>query len=76
MGQVTEEGGLEMSEQRRKAQPSAQSESASEAHDGQTIEEKGKKIGDELDALLAAVDDVLEENAAEFVRDYVQHGGQ
>jgi len=79
MGQVTEEGGLEMSEQRRKAQPSAHSESASEAseaHDGQTIEEKGKKIGDELDALLAAVDDVLEENAAEFVRDYVQHGGQ
>jgi ubiquitin-like protein Pup len=40
------------------------------------MEKKGKKIGDELDALLEAIDDVLEENATEFVRDYVQHGGQ
>ena len=65
-----------MSEQRRKAQPSAQSEEAKEAHPTQALEEKGKKIGADLDALLDAIDDVLEENAAEFVRDYVQHGGQ
>ncbi|HZE37131.1 MAG TPA: ubiquitin-like protein Pup [Candidatus Eisenbacteria bacterium] len=65
-----------MGEQRRKTQPSAQSESASEVHDGHAMEKKGKKIGDELDALLDAIDDVLEENATEFVRDYVQHGGQ
>ncbi len=65
-----------MSEQRRKAQPSAPSESASEVHDAHAIEKKGKEIRAELDAVLDAIDDVLEENAAEFVRDYVQHGGQ
>jgi len=65
-----------MSEQRRKAQTSAQSEGARETHPGHGLEEKGKKIGEDLDALLDSIDDVLEENAAEFVRDYVQHGGQ
>jgi prokaryotic ubiquitin-like protein Pup len=65
-----------MSEQRRKAQSSARSESASETQDGHAIETKGKEIREELDALLDTIDDVLEENAAEFVRDYVQHGGQ
>ena len=65
-----------MSEQRRKAQPLAQSEEAKEAHSSQALEEKGKKIGADLDAVMDTIDDVLEENAAEFVRDYVQHGGQ
>ena len=47
------------------------------AHDlRQVLEAKGRKIGEELDAVLGAIDDVLEENAAEFVKDYVQHGGQ
>jgi prokaryotic ubiquitin-like protein Pup len=65
-----------MSEQRRKAQSSARSENASEAQDGPAFEKKGKEVGEKLDALLDTIDDVLEENAAEFVRDYVQHGGQ
>jgi ubiquitin-like protein Pup len=65
-----------MSEQRRKAQPTAQSDDTRETHLSHALEEKGKKIGHDLDALLDAIDDVLEENAAEFVRDYVQHGGQ
>jgi ubiquitin-like protein Pup len=29
-----------------------------------------------IDDLLDEIDDVLEENAEEFVRSYVQHGGQ
>jgi ubiquitin-like protein Pup len=65
-----------MNGQRRKAQPSSQSEGAPEAHRSHALEEEGKKIGNDIDALLDAIDDVLEENAAEFVRDYVQHGGQ
>lgn len=34
------------------------------------------KLKAELDALLDEIDEVLEENAAEFVRDYVQKGGE
>ena len=34
------------------------------------------KIFDEIDALLDEIDGVLEDNAEEFVRSYVQKGGQ
>ena len=38
--------------------------------------ESGEKIKAELDDLLDEIDDVLEENAEEFVKSYVQKGGQ
>ena len=38
--------------------------------------EKGEKIKAELDDLLDEIDDVLETNAEEFVRSYVQKGWQ
>lgn len=38
--------------------------------------EKGKKIKEDLDNLMDKIDDVLEENAEEFVKNYVQKGGQ
>ncbi len=34
------------------------------------------KLTDDVDALLDEIDDVLEENAEEFIRGYVQKGGQ
>lgn len=38
--------------------------------------EKGEKLKAELDDLLDEIDEVLEENAEDFVRSYVQKGGQ
>lgn len=38
--------------------------------------DSGEKIKAELDGLLDEIDDVLEENAEEFVKAYVQKGGQ
>lgn len=35
-----------------------------------------KKLTEETDDLLDEIDDVLEENAEDFVRAYVQKGGQ
>jgi prokaryotic ubiquitin-like protein Pup len=37
---------------------------------------KGEDLKAELDDLLDEIDEVLEENAEEFVRSYVQKGGQ
>ncbi len=39
-------------------------------------EQKGEKLKDEMDALVDEIDEVLEENAEEFVKNYVQRGGQ
>jgi ubiquitin-like protein Pup len=35
-----------------------------------------RELLDDVDELLDEIDDVLEENAEEFVRGYVQKGGQ
>jgi ubiquitin-like protein Pup len=38
--------------------------------------EQGDKLKAELDDLLDEIDEVLEDNAEEFVRSYIQKGGQ
>jgi ubiquitin-like protein Pup len=46
------------------------------ADDAPATSERGEKIKAELDDLLDEIDEVLEDNAEEFVRNYVQKGGQ
>jgi prokaryotic ubiquitin-like protein Pup len=38
--------------------------------------ERQEKLSDDVEAILDEIDEVLEENAEEFVRSYVQKGGQ
>ncbi len=38
--------------------------------------EAGKKTKEEIDSLVDEIDEVLEENAEEFVKNYVQKGGE
>ena len=38
--------------------------------------EKGDKLKEEMDELLDEIDEVLESNAEDFVKGYVQKGGQ
>lgn len=40
------------------------------------VVEKGKKIKEDVNKLLDEIDNVLEENAEEFVKNYVQKGGE
>lgn len=40
------------------------------------IVEAGKKIKEGIDSLVDEIDDVLETNAEEFVKNYMQKGGQ
>ncbi|OQO94852.1 ubiquitin-like protein Pup [Saccharomonospora piscinae] len=39
-------------------------------------QEQREKVGEDVDTILDEIDDVLEENAEDFVRAYVQKGGQ
>jgi len=68
-----------MAEQEQKKKGSTSDRSA-EA-DAEVVEApastgRGEKIKAELDDLLDEIDEVLEDNAEEFVRNYVQKGGQ
>jgi len=38
--------------------------------------EKGEKLKKDIDDVLDKIDDILEENAEEFVTNYVQKGGE
>jgi len=40
------------------------------------VQERVGKLTDDVDSLLDEIDEVLEENAEDFVRSYVQKGGQ
>lgn len=37
---------------------------------------RGKEIKENLDKLMDKIDEVLEDNAEEFVRNFIQQGGQ
>jgi len=41
-----------------------------------TTEEESKELLEDVDELLDEIDEVLEENAEEFIKNYVQKGGQ
>jgi ubiquitin-like protein Pup len=63
-----------MAEQvRKEKQESAPQEEVEEV---QAKDLTNEELGEEVDDLLADIDDVLEANAEEFVASYVQKGGQ
>jgi ubiquitin-like protein Pup len=66
-----------MAEQKRKdTRPTKPADGGGDASASPEIAKKGKKIKEDIDKLLDEIDDILEENAEEFVKSYVQRGGQ
>ena len=63
--------------QQRISRKAAESEEVEQAEDVQTdVQERHEKLSEDVDSLLDEIDDVLEENAEEFVKSYVQKGGE
>ena len=65
-----------MSKQEKKERKREPGKKEGEAVSHPKVQEKGKKIKEDLDKLMDEVDDVLEKNAEEFVKNYVQKGGE
>jgi prokaryotic ubiquitin-like protein Pup len=61
-------------EQKRKTTPERTDTEVAEP--APPASERGEKLKADLDDLLDEIDEVLEDNAEEFVRNYVQKGGQ
>lgn len=61
--------------QRHTTKRDADEEEVSEGQ-ADTSREHREKLSDDVDAILDEIDEVLEENAEEFVRSYVQKGGE
>lgn len=71
-------GGAIMAAQRqtRKEVGSKESTGGAQAVANPEVIEQGKKVKENIDKILDEIDEVLEENAEEFVKNYVQKGGE
>ncbi|GAK61354.1 hypothetical protein U27_01254 [Candidatus Vecturithrix granuli] len=58
-----------------KSKPSTPQQATS-PHRKSKVSEQGEKIKKDLDKIMDEIDDVLEENAEEFIKSYVQRGGE
>jgi ubiquitin-like protein Pup len=67
---TNETGGQRQTTRRSEDTEETQADSAAE------VRERHEKLSEDVDSILDEIDDVLEENAEEFVRSYVQKGGQ
>jgi len=64
-----------MAEREQKRRPAQREETVTE-EEVPASTERGERLKAEIDDLLDEIDEVLEDNAEEFVRNYVQKGGQ
>jgi ubiquitin-like protein Pup len=62
--------------QQRGARRSEQNEETAPETTDSDLKERQDKLNSDVDAILDEIDEVLEENAEEFVRSYIQKGGQ
>ena len=64
-----------MAEQEKRHKQTTESD-VDEVEAGVQEAEQGEEITERIDDLLDEIDSVLEENAEEFVKNYVQKGGE
>jgi len=62
--------------QKKTTKPAKEGEPQEAPPEKTTVSEKGKELAEDLDKLMDEIDDVLEKNAEEFVKNYVQKGGE
>lgn len=66
-----------MAEREQRRRPSGErAQSAEETNAQAANTDRGERLKAEIDDMLDEIDEVLEENAEEFVRNYVQKGGE
>jgi ubiquitin-like protein Pup len=62
-------------ERERKRRPKKEAEQPQEEVEA-AVDAEAQRLKEEVDAMLDEIDAVLEENAEEFVKGYIQKGGQ
>ncbi|MDR4481490.1 MAG: ubiquitin-like protein Pup [Nitrospira sp.] len=65
-----------MEKQERRPESRKESHQKEEAKPNPKVVASGKKMKEDIDKLVDEIDDVLEKNAEEFVKNYVQKGGE
>ncbi len=57
-------------------QPKKGTEEQTEAADQTDVAERKEQLDEDIDAILDEIDEVLESNAEDFVKSFIQKGGE
>ena len=65
-----------MPQEQKQPRKSGESEDVSEVAPETDVAERKEALDDDVDAILDEIDDVLETNAEDFVKSFIQKGGE
>jgi ubiquitin-like protein Pup len=65
-----------MAQEQKQPRKSSETEDATEVAPESDVSERREAMHDDVDAILDEIDDVLETNAEDFVKSFIQKGGQ
>jgi ubiquitin-like protein Pup len=65
-----------MAQEQKQPRKSSETEEAVEAAPETDVAERKEALDDDVDSILDEIDDVLESNAEDFVKSFIQKGGQ
>jgi prokaryotic ubiquitin-like protein Pup len=72
---LTEGGALVAQEHKQSKKPS-ETEDAGEVAANADVTERKEQLDEDIDAILDEIDEVLETNAEDFVKSFIQKGGE
>jgi prokaryotic ubiquitin-like protein Pup len=69
-------GGTTMAQEQKQPKRSTEDEAQVEELPEAEVAERKEQLDEDIDAILDEIDDVLESNAEDFVKSFIQKGGQ
>jgi prokaryotic ubiquitin-like protein Pup len=65
-----------MAQEHKHTKKSSENEDQAEAASQADVAERKEQLDEDIDAILGEIDDVLETNAEDFVKSFIQKGGE
>ncbi len=65
-----------MAQEQKQPRKSSETEEATDVATESDVAERKEALDDDVDAILDEIDEVLESNAEDFVKSFIQKGGQ
>ena len=65
-----------MAQEQKQPRKSSETEEATQAAPETDVSERKEALDDDIDAILDEIDEVLETNAEDFVKSFIQKGGE
>jgi ubiquitin-like protein Pup len=65
-----------MAQEHKQTKKTSENEEQSEAAAQSDVAERKEQLDEDIDAILGEIDDVLETNAEDFVKSFIQKGGE